>query len=374
MRKALEFEFADKPLQILSAFQRETLSGVIYVEARSQAAVQHACSGLIGVFMSRGVTLVPIEEMAALLTVKKKEVTLELGAWVRIKRGKYAGDLAQIVDMTENGDEVGIRFIPRIELTPRDDVDGKKRKKGATLTIHARPPQKFFNFEEVASVFGRKAITKRGNTYMFGGEQYTNGYLEKDIKTSALITENVNPTLDEITKFAKQQDGTDGSSENNVNLAAIAEASRKAAIVVLQPGDNVEVFEGEQTGVHGVVESIVGEIALLRAEGLELEGQKVEVPAKSVRKRFKPGDHVKVMAGKNIDETGLVVNIKDNVVTFLSDMTLQEVRVIIVDFHKKLTFSRSLPLLRTFEWLRKWVLAQMSSENTNCTTWCSWSK
>ncbi len=65
----------------------------------------------------------------------------------------------------------------------------------------------------------------------------------------------------------------------------------------------------------------------ITAKGLELEGQKMEIPARSVRKRFKPGDHVKVMAGQNADETGLVVSVSDNVVTFVSDMSMQEVRL-----------------------------------------------
>ena len=58
---------------------------------------------------------------------------------------------------------------------------------------------------------------------------------------------------------------------------------------------------------------------------VEFDGQRISVPARSVRKRFKPGDHVKVMSGKNEDETGLVVSVLDNVVTFLSDMSMQEV-------------------------------------------------
>lgn len=189
------------------------------------------------------------------------------------------------------------------------------------------PPQRFFNFEEVAKVWDRKLITKRGNAYVFGQDTYRNGFIEKDIKTSALITEDVNPSLEEITMFAKQ-DGTesaDGSLEANIDLSIISNAAKKAAITVLQPGDHVEVFEGEQSGVHGSVDSITNEIATLRVEGFDLEGQRVEVPAKSVRKRFRIGDHVKVMSGKNQDETGLVVSVEDNIVTFISDMTNKEV-------------------------------------------------
>ena len=334
MRKAIDLEFTARPLKILSVFQRDNLPGMIYVEARSQEQVQHSLNGLVNVFPGRGIVLVPIEEMATLLQYKKKVNPITEGAWVRIKRGKYQGDLAQVVDMTENGEEVGLKFIPRIDLNPKDDVsgpnaDGKKRKKmGSGLSISTRPPQRFFNVEEVIKVYGRKSVAMRSKArvYVFQNDTFKDGYIEKDIRLSGIQTDDVNPTLDEITKFVKQQDGEEG--EGAVDLSVIADASKKAAMVVLQPGDHVEVFEGEQTGVHGTVQSITGEIVTLSAEGLDLEGHttvQVEVPARSVRKKFKPGDHVKVMAGHNADETGLVVSVVDTVVTFLSDMSLQEV-------------------------------------------------
>ena len=101
-----------------------------------------------------------------------------------------------------------------------------------------------------------------------------------------------------------------------------------ASISVLQPGDNVEVFEGKQSGLHGVVLEVAQDVVKIAAAGIEIDGRKVDPPARSVRKRFKPGDHVKVMDGQNADETGLVVSVTDNVVTFLSDMSMQEVRPI----------------------------------------------
>jgi transcription elongation factor SPT5 len=230
------------------------------------------------------------------------------------------------MDVTENGEDVGLRFIPRIDLTPRDenaqDVT-KKRKKQPTAAGAPRPPQRLFNYEEVTKVWGRKSVHhKRGNIYIFQNDTYHDGFIEKDFKISALILDDVNPTLDEITQFMRKKDG---ESDAVVDLSVIAEASKKAAVTVLQPGDHIEVFEGEQSGLHGVVEEINGDVVTITAVGLDIEGQKVEIPARSVRKRFKPGDHVKVMQGRNIDETGLVISVTDNVVTFLSDMSMQEV-------------------------------------------------
>ncbi|KAJ7713958.1 transcription elongation factor Spt5 [Mycena maculata] len=338
MRKAIDVEYSARPLNILSAFQRDSLPGMIYVEARSSAQVSQACNGLVGVYLSRGIQLVPIEEMASLLQIKKQDQTVTPGSWVRIKRGTYQGDLAQVVDITETGEDVGVKFIPRIDLNPRDDGSlegpaGKKRKKTTvTGSGTTRPPQRLFNYEEVVGVWGRKNVVKRNQVYVFQNETYKDGFIEKDLKLSQLKLDDVNPTLDEITQFARRQEGDGG--ESTVDLSIIAEASRKAAISVLQPGDHVEVFEGEQSGVHGVVEEINQDVVTVTAVGVDFDGQKVDLPARSVRKRFKAGDHVKVMTGQNADETGLVVSVSDNVVTFLSDMSMQEVSVFSKDLRE----------------------------------------
>ena len=178
-------------------------------------------------------------------------------------------------------------------------------------------PSRFFNYKEIVKV------RNKADVYVFQNDTYKNGFVDKDAMLGALVLDNVNPTLDEITRFTRGQDGTE--NESNVDLSAISEASKKAAISVLQPGDHVEVFEGEQSGLHGVVLEVAKDVVKILASGVEMEGQKVDIPARSVRKRFKPGDHVKVMAGQNADETGLVVSVADNVVTFLSDMSMQEV-------------------------------------------------
>jgi len=378
MRKAIDTEFSARPLQVLSAFQRDSLPGMIYVEARSGKQVNEACQGLVGIYPSRGIVLVPIEEMASLLQIKKQEVIVTPGSWVRIKRGKYQGDLAQVLDVTENGEDVGLKFIPRIDLNPKDEptADGKKRKKQSTAGANnaLRPPQRFFNYEEVIKVYGRKSVARRNQVYLFQNDQFKDGFIEKDFRLTAIQLDNVNPTLDEITRFTRGQDGAE--NDTPVDLSIIAEASRKAAIAVLQPGDHVEVFEGEQSGVQGTVQSVEQDIVTITPVGVDFDGQKVQIPARSVRKRFKPGDHVKVMTGTNADETGLVVSVSDNIVTFLSDMSLQEVcdmRLVrgFVMFNLCCRYPCS---RRTCVRLRKLAQERTLSETTSCTTSCNLSE
>lgn len=291
--------------------------------------------------------------MPDLLKTKQKKVEISPGGWVRIKRGKYAGDLAQILDTTENGEDVALKFIPRIDLTPKDEgvftgSDGKKRKKGQSTPLAFRPPQRFFNPEEIGKIYGKKEVTKRpGNILVFRNDTYKDGYCEKDIKLSGLILEEVQPTIDELTRFLG--DGKEGGS-SGLDLSTIADAARKAAKSTLQPGDHVEVFEGDQRGIYGTVEWIANNVATVKPHAdMELEGTTVEVKSSSIRKRFRPGDHVKVMNGTNADETGLVTHVKDDVLTFLSDLSTQEVTVFSKDVREAAEVGSGVNVIGQYE-------------------------
>ena len=51
----------------------------------------------------------------------------------------------------------------------------------------------------------------------------------------------------------------------------------------------------------------------------------MEFPARELRKFFKMGDHVKVIAGRYEGDTGLIVRIENNIAVIFSDLTLHEV-------------------------------------------------
>lgn len=51
----------------------------------------------------------------------------------------------------------------------------------------------------------------------------------------------------------------------------------------------------------------------------------LEFPAQELRKYFKMGDHVKVIAGRYEGDTGLIVRVEENFVILFSDLTMHEV-------------------------------------------------
>jgi transcription elongation factor SPT5 len=105
------------------------------------AHVISAVQGMSNVYASK-IRLVPVNEMVDCLTIKVKTTELKVGSWVRMKRGKYAGDLGQVLEVSEIGDTATIKLIPRLDLSK--DVSAK-RKGGVDI----RHPQKLFNINDV---------------------------------------------------------------------------------------------------------------------------------------------------------------------------------------------------------------------------------
>jgi len=365
-RKVFEKQYSANPIEVLSVFYRGSLPGMIFVEARQAASVSQALLGIIGVFISRGVNLVPIEEMAPLLRIKKQDVHHVPGMWLRIRRGRNSGDLAQVVDVDQiTSGVVGIKFIPRIDLTPKE----KKRERGANgkggLGGSTRPPARLFNYDDVRKIYGRNAVKQgRDNSYLFDNDEFIEGFCYKDVKIGLVTTENVKPTLEEISRFSG-----DDASTARMDLSAIADANKNLTVSVLFPGDKVEVYEGEQTGLYGSVVAVTADIISVRAEGGEIHGQVVEVSSKSVRKRFDLGEHVKVLAGKNANVSGMVVRVKGDVVTLMSDQGEQEVRITL---GKDADVVRSKCSQRIFGKLRISLGQHSKRACTTCTIWsCS---
>lgn len=337
------------PMPIISAFERGgTMLGYIYIEARRQADIHTALEGIMNVYPRTSIVMVPIKEMPDLLRVTKSE-SLVPGGYVRIKRGKYAGDLAQIDEVETNGLTASLRIVPRLDYGQAEDdnapmVDGgikgeaQKRKRQNAMGLNnpaTRPPPRLFSDVEAKKKhlkFLQQMSTFDKKHWQYMGDTYISGFLIKDFRIQHLTTENVNPTLEEVTRFtAGAEDGTE-----NLDLSALAATLKKGTSNEnYLPGDVVEVYEGEQQGVSGKAVAVRGDIVTIAVTDGELRGQSIEVPVKGLRKRFKEGDHVKVIGGSRYrDEVGMVVSIKNDTVTLLSDLSMQEITVFSKDLRE----------------------------------------
>ncbi|OAL31610.1 hypothetical protein AYO20_08153 [Fonsecaea nubica] len=332
-------------LQICSVFERGDgpMAGYIFVEALKKSDVEDALTNVPDVYPRSKMNLVPVKEMPDLLRTRKDK-ELEVGGYVRIKRGLYMGDLAMIEDVETNGLEVTLRLVPRLSYGLEEDqgrpalADAKRKRPnafGPINTFQNRPPQRLFNELEAKKRHERFVTQNRGLTgksFTYKGDTYENGFLIKEFKLQHLITENVNPKLEEITKLTKT--AADGSEL--LDLETLAHSLRNTtAEGNYMPGDEVEVYEGEQRGIVGKTEAVHGNIVSIMVSEGELTGQLVEVPVKGLRKRFKEGDNVKIIGGsKYRDEVGMVLRIKDDKVTVLTNNSNDEITVFSKDLRE----------------------------------------
>jgi transcription elongation factor len=87
-------EQTGEPPAVFSALCQDHLKGVIYVESKREQHVADIVTGIRNVFSFKR-QLVNLNEMPSVLAISKKGAALEKGAWVRVQRGPYRGDLAQ---------------------------------------------------------------------------------------------------------------------------------------------------------------------------------------------------------------------------------------------------------------------------------------
>lgn len=84
----------------------EGLKGYVYIEAYKQQHVKQAIEDIGNLRLGRWQQLmVPINEMTDVLRVVRDTAILKRNSWVRIKRGMYRDDIAQVHMYTGRGVE-----------------------------------------------------------------------------------------------------------------------------------------------------------------------------------------------------------------------------------------------------------------------------
>ena len=217
MRKSLAFSNTDNPLQIKSVVVPEYAKGFIYVEAFKVShvikAIENIGSLKYGIWQ---IPMVPINEMTDVLKVIRKAVELKPKQWVRVKRGLYKNDIAQVLTVNLAQNLVNLKLFPRIDYNKlRGSLKEKKRsiiKEAESSVIKPknkamlRPKAKLFNVSAVEEIGGH--ITKDKEFFVFEGNQYSpKGLLHKAFLLPVISADNVQPTLGELDAFDEDSEG-----------------------------------------------------------------------------------------------------------------------------------------------------------------------
>ncbi|KAH3671495.1 hypothetical protein OGAPHI_000197 [Ogataea philodendri] len=348
--------------EVFSAFQRDNFTGYVYIEARKLDAVNQIIQGIPGIYANNKI-LVPIEEYPDLLRPgRSNEVQLQPGAYVRVKVGKYKGDLGIVDNLAENDLEVRVKLVPRLDYGKSQGVFDSSKGKRGPASSKFRPPQRLFSEFEASQNDPEHLSTARRERgyYVYRNEEFIDGFLYKDIKIQQIESKNIKPTLHELTLF------NSGSNSDGIDLQSIASSLKDASdnAIVFQPDDRVEIVSGEQAKMKGKVvgapEAKIARIQLEGNEDSELNNSIVEVPTSTLRKIFLAGDHVTIVHGVHANESGLIVKVEDNQVTLVSDQTKKDITVFPNYLLKSVDSSSATVQAGAFELLQ---LVKLNSQN-----------
>lgn len=257
----------------------------------------------------------------------------------------------------DSGLKCVVQCVPRIDIAALSMDPDEARIRRRTV----RPPQKFFNAQELASM-GQGGLRRQRFPGLdifcdyFEGSYYHDGYLLKEMTVGSMIkpcTVEDPPTLDELQSFRRSQRARDdmhdddGDENEGSKLAAslldeLTELQGKTGLAKTQKsgsgglliGDTVEVIEGDLVGLRGKLVSIEGTSVKVKPTGntVDLGGmEEVEFLASQVQKFIAVGAHVKVMDGRYANETGNVVAVEqlegenDCTAVVLTDITNKEI-------------------------------------------------
>ncbi|OQU85804.1 hypothetical protein SORBI_3004G313400 [Sorghum bicolor] len=314
-------KFIDRSdLQIKSVVALEHLKNFIYIEAEKEAHVKEACKGLRNIIASTKPTLVPIREMADVLSIESKSVDLSRDSWVRMKLGMYKGDLAKVVDVDNVGRKVTVKLVPRIDLQVlANKLDGQEVPKKSFI-----PPPRFFSVDEARELHirvGRRRNRDSGEYFdVVGGLLFKDGFLHKTFSIKSISTHDIKPSFDELEKFKKPGDDL---NEDVASLSTLFTNRKKGHFM---KGDAVIVIKGDLKNLKGSVEKVEDSTVHIQPKLAGLP-RTLAFSETDLCKYFNPGDHVKVISGVQEGATGMVVKVEGHVLIILSDTTKEHIRV-----------------------------------------------
>ncbi|CAN8072291.1 unnamed protein product [Agarophyton chilense] len=351
LQKMFNYRRRGVDLGIFSAIAPQHLKGRVYIEALSSVQVEAAIQGLELFTTYDGIKPLRLDEMVDVLRIGKRTEKQSVGNWVRLTRGMYKGDLAQVCGVRDGYGEgqVLVRLIPRLdykgdkdyaeELDKADDADdvdisGARRK--------GRPPQKLFDKKELYRLTGSADIfTQRdrntGAVYeVWNEELFRYGLLHKWISPRTLVTgDAVQPRVEELEKWimAEKQmkaeleetaeDGERDEAAQGLNLDISSIAGRRGT--KLYKGDTVKVVTGEQKGLSGKIEALREDVVLLRCEDFP---EPLSVSRSDVVKVFHSGEQVRIASGEYAGYSGTIVSVDGDFLTVFIDSTRENIRVV----------------------------------------------
>ena len=296
------------PLSIISA--SSTAPGIIYIEAFRESHARLAVNGIPNLwgFKPGSIILVPVPQMTAAMRVSALRVVFKAGELVRVTRGAYKGDVAQVVRVS--ADKVLIRLVPRIDFKALASLRGIAGRAPNAGGGGGRPSQRPYNrveFEEalkaagyaeaVGAVENRLKWDMRLDIFKSHAFSLTSGLLYKEVAPNFLTANGQKPSQDEIAYF-----NSEGTAEGG-GVAATGSSASGGGGIGGDDGDDGDIGGGGDGG--GDDESGNGAIERARGRAQRNEEERLFNALELVRaamgtdvnSSLAPGDAVVIVRG-----------------------------------------------------------------------------
>lgn len=318
LNKALKLKSQGRDMGIYSCFAPDGAKGFLYIEADTKNAVVEAFADFRNINTSK-LKLVPLNEVPSVYAMESQQlVTPLIGEYVRVKSGRYAGDLGQVHESDELNGMVVIKVIPRLR---EEDIELEQKFRDEEFLAPKEEREPISNNNRaklyVKRLFDREAIELKGGlieqgltpgTFRYNNMTFLDaGFLLLRISVRRLtVGPAVDATLSELKEF---------NLENNYdNVTNVIKSSN---LHLFRLGEKVRVTRGE-------LANVIGHIARMHLEEIEIKPEDPTVPnfrihPSSIMKHFKEGDNVRIIDGINKGESGLVSLVdfdKKNAVVF----------------------------------------------------------
>lgn len=227
-----------------------------------------------------------------LKTTNKSNADFEWNSWVRIRQGRYVGDVGRVINSSKDTDEICLAVVPRIW------PDGSE----TTVRGLERSPQALRALGHKKLVPGPIQGTFRIRDVVY----LSNGLRVLNVQGLHFVN-NCDPTAHELVFFTMA--GIDTLRETNKTLLRVA--------------DPVRVTSGSLKGKDGLVKRMDNEsVRISYSDGSENEVSMVEL-----ERSFNVGDTISCVMGPLKGHSGIVVDIQEREVSFVDSETNETVCV-----------------------------------------------
>lgn len=242
--------------------------------------------GIIIVRQSIRYESIPFPDSLAMLKMHSPDTLAEKGAWIRVLKGGYRGDVGLIIAMKSWGVEVVL--IPRLS-TPQDDLTPGPSTSTKRKRTSIRPEPSLF---DPNSIRGPRLKKLPNGRYKFAGNLFEHGLILKRLDLHSFKSNPLNIPFESFSLFRSSR-----------HPAILTSQLPQPQEWLFDENDSVIIPSSKKVGIVLAVKPTYAEVKLSNGEGI------IIVPFHDILKMFVSGTSITITGGAFRGRAGLVVKV-----------------------------------------------------------------